>query len=76
MKPLVRVLALTAVLGFTALSTAHATVTACRYFCSGMIQQTTIDNCCGQIITCPNGQMVHPYGYLAPSGWKFCSPIG
>jgi hypothetical protein len=72
MKPLVRVLALTAALGFTGLSMAHATVTSCRYLCSGMIRQTTVDNCCGQTFTCPNGQMVHAYGYLGASGWQFC----
>ena len=72
MKPLVRVLALTAALGFTGLSLAHATVTSCRYFCGTKIVQTTVHSCCTQTFTCPSGQMVHAYGYLSPSGWQFC----
>jgi len=72
MKPLVRALALTAVLGFTYLSTAHATVTACRYFCGIKVVQTSADNCCAQTFTCPSGQVGHPFSYLSPSGWQFC----
>jgi hypothetical protein len=72
MKPLVRVLALTAALGFTGISMAHATFTSCRYFCGRTIYQMSADNCCSQTFTCPNGQSSTPFAYLGESGWQFC----
>jgi|GEM_PF-3553468 len=74
MKPLIRAVALTAVLGFTCLTVASgATGGDCRYICGGTIHVTTAGStCCTQTFTCPGGQMVHAYGYLSSSGWRFC----
>jgi hypothetical protein len=73
MKPLVRALALTAVLGFTCLSIANGTtVGACRYFCTDGIHEVSAGStCCSQTFTCPNGTQVSPYGYYSPTGWRF-----
>jgi hypothetical protein len=74
MKPLVRALALTAVLGFACLSKANGTsVGACRYICGGTIHEVNAGStCCSQTFTCPDGTRVSPYGYYSPTGWRFC----
>lgn len=73
MKPLVRAVTLSAVLGFTCLSVAHGSSPgACRYFCGGMIHEVYVGStCCSQTFDC-NGTPVSPYGYYAPTGWRFC----
>jgi hypothetical protein len=73
MKSLIRALSLTAVLGFTGLAVASgATGGNCRYICGSTIHVTTSSTCCTQTFTCPDGQTVFAYGYLSPSGWRFC----
>jgi hypothetical protein len=74
MKPLVRALALTAILGFTCLSAAHSTaVGACRYICSDGIHEVGGGStCCSRTFTCPDGTTSRPYGYYSPTGWRFC----
>lgn len=74
MKPFVRALALTAVLGFTCLSMANGTALgACRYICGRTIYETGGGStCCSQTFTCPDGQTTSPYGYYSATGWKFC----
>lgn len=75
MKMIAKALALSAVLGFTCLTTAEATpVGACRYICGSTIYETYASDCCSRTFTCPNGQKVSPYGVYTYRGWQFCGP--
>jgi hypothetical protein len=71
MKPLLKVFALTAALGFACLPASAAL--GCRYICGGTIHETGAGStCCTQTFTCPDGSTTHAYGYNNGSGWRFC----
>lgn len=73
MKSLLRVLAVTVLLGFACLSVARSsTGGTCRYFCSDGIHSGSSSDCCSATFQCPNGQSVTPYAYNSGLGWKFC----
>ena len=73
MKPMFRVLALTAVLGVASLPVAYSsTVGACRYFCGTTIHEAYVGpTCCFQTFTCPNGQTSYPFA-VHDGVWKVC----
>ncbi len=73
MKLLLRILALTAVMGFACLPMASSsTGGACRYFCGSTLQTGSSSDCCSASVQCPNGQRVTPFAYNSGSGWRFC----